>query len=582
MAVSQTLSVTEVSGSADIATNTSKVRILWQSIQTGDSWNGYTRVAKYYVSINGGAEKEYSISYTLPKDSTKTIVDTTITVPHNDDGTGSVKVRTWMDTSISAGVIQKASAINLCTIPRASTIGYVSNTTLGNVCTVKWTPYSTNFTFRLVFLIGDWWYITELIKPNTTSLYTYETYDVSIEAAHNFPNSKDADMTVELYTYSDAAGTIKIGTESSTKCKVFIPENENTLPSVVMSLSPVSSLSTVFNGLYIQSKTSLKASFTGSQAKYSASLSSYSMSVDGKTYGNPYQSDLISKYGSISVTGTALDSRGCYASKTQNIDVIPYAKPSLVPYTGESSIVCKRCDSNGNLSPSGTYLRIKAGRQYSKVMASGVQKNFCTMRFRYKTEGVVSFGSWTTILAEGDTADSVDAILTGINLSLSTTYIIQLEVVDTIGESYSTLITIPTADVTIHLRAGGKAIGVGKYAEQDNIVDIDDEWNVNIRGTLKAGHVASIEEYDAKDFNTLIYKTGYYISRAAPSGVGCTNYPINETGLLEVISAMYYDETNKTWWGFAYQTYRTYTGKVYMRSYYSSMGWFEWKQVAFT
>lgn len=616
MAVSQTLSLTEVAGSADIASNTSKIRIVWKSTQTGDSWNGYTRVAKYYVSINGGAEQEYAITYALPKESTKTIVDTTITVPHNTDGTGSVKVRTWMDTSISAGVVQKTETLNLITIPRASTISYVSNVTLGNACVVRWIPLSKDFTFKLVFLVGDWWYITDLIKPNATSLYTYASYYLPMEVANHFPNSRDANMTVELYTYSNAAGENKIGTEDSTTCKVSIPENKDTLPSVVMNLSPVGSLPTNFNGLYVQNKTRVKASFTGSQAKYSANISSYSMDVDGKTYHNePYQSDLLSKYGITPVTGTVGDTRGCLSSITQNIDVIPYAKPSLIPYTGESSIVCKRCDSNGDLTPSGTCLHIKVGRQYSKVMSGGVQKNFCSIQFKYKAEGATSWISQKTILEEGDTADSVDAILTGINLSLSTTYIVEIEAVDTIGESYSTKITIPTADVTVHLRAGGKAVGVGKYAEKDYIVDIDDEWEVNVRGTLKAkeintsesiqtgdvnasgtiqagdvnisetlqvGHIAAIDLYDGKDFNTLIYKTGYYTSKSAPIGALSTNYPVNETGVLEVISSMYYTEANNSWWGFAYQTYRTYTGNVYVRSYYSTTGWGAWKKVTLT
>ena len=78
MAVTQSLSLTE----SDVKTlnNTSKVRILWQSTQTGESWNGYARTAKYYVSINDGAEKEYSVGYTLPQNATATIVDTTLTI----------------------------------------------------------------------------------------------------------------------------------------------------------------------------------------------------------------------------------------------------------------------------------------------------------------------------------------------------------------------------------------------------------------------------------------------------------------------------------------------------------------------
>ena len=570
MAVSQTLSVTEVAGSVNNSANTSKVRILWQSTQTGDSWNGYTRVAKYYVSINGGAEQEYSVSYTLPKGSTKTIVDTTITVSHKADGAGTVKVRTWMDTSISAGVVEKSQTINLTNIPRASTLSYISNVTLGNMCTVKWIPLSREFRFKIKFSIGSWSMTTEASFPNTTTLYT-NSYTIWIGAAEQFPNSKDAEMTATLYTYSDAECTKQVGEASTAKCRVYIPENEQTLPTVAMSLTPVNSLSDPFKGLYIQGKSAVKASFSGSFAKYGASISSYSMTVNRLgTYGNPYQSSMLPTSGSIAVKGVAIDSRGLSASTTQNITVIPYSKPSLIPYTGESSIVCKRCDPNGNLSPSGACLRIKVGRQYSKVLVNGVQKNFSLIRYQYKAEGGTSWSGWTTILPKDIGADSVDVTLTNISLSISTTYLVQIEVIDDIGESYSTLISIPTADVTVHLRAGGKAIGIGKYAEKDHIVDIDDEWGLNVRGVLKAGHIEQIDSYANKDFNELTHNTGYYADTSMPSYFSCKNYPVDKTGVLEVISVGV----------FAYQTYRTHEGDVYTRSYYSNVGWTEWKKIA--
>jgi hypothetical protein len=589
MAVSQSLSVTEVAGSVNNSANTSKVRILWQSTQTGDSWNGYTRIAKYYVSINGGAETEYSVSYTLPKNTTKTIVDTTITVNHKDDGTGSVKVRTWMETGISAGVVEKSDTISLTTIPRASTISSVSNVTLGNLCAVKWTPRSKDFRFKIKFAVGSWSLTTAAIHPNTTTLYTNASYGISLEAAHQFPNSKDAEMTVTLYTYSDANCTKQVGTAQSAKCRVYIPEiKDTTLPTVVMSLSPVSTLSEQFNGLYIQNKTKVQASFEGSKAKYSASISSYSMNVNGSVYGNPYLSDLLSKSGTIPVSGTAVDSRGCSATTPQDIYVIPYSKPNLVPYDNEDYIVCKRCNADGTIANNGVCVRIKAKRQYSKVLAEGVQKNFCLLRFRYKAEGATSWGEWITILDKDNEADSVDAAITNINLSASTTYLVQIEVVDDVGESSLTLLTIPTADITVHLRAGGKAIGVGKYAEKDNILDIDDEWELNARGEVRIGktlhpnHIASIDSYSYKDFNELVYKTGYYSGTSAPSSVSATNYPINETGVLEVVSCMGQNAETLAWWGFAYQTYRTHNGLFYVRSYFSSTGWTAWKKVTLT
>lgn len=581
-------------------------KIEWSSTANNSSNTSTVTATLYYKRNNTGYTTSGTGSFSITIDGTKTSVSKTLTITgnswvaavsasktidHNSDGTKSITISATgniPETSLSS--TSCSGTAKLDTIPRASTISYVSDVTLNNICTVRWTPHSKGFHYKIKFAVGSWSLTTVAIHPNITTLYTNASYGISIDAAHQFPNSKSADMTVTLYTYSDSACTKQVGTASTKTCKVYIPENDATLPTVAMSLTPVSSLGNTFAGLYIQGKTKVQASFTGSKAKYSATISSYSMAVSGiGTYNtSPYQSDLLSKSGTISVTGTVKDSRGCSSSLPQDINVIAYSKPSLIPYTGETSIVCKRCDSEGNLTASGTYLRVKAGRQYSKVISDGEQKNFCVMRLKYKAEGATSWGSNITILAKDNTSDNMDAILTNINLSPSTTYLVQIEVVDDVGESYSTIINIPTADVTVHLREGGKGVGIGKYAEKDNVVDIDEEWEVHARGDLRVGgtiypdNIASIDAYEYKDFNELIYKTGYYKGTSAPSATGCKNYPINETGLLEVISAMAQNATTLDWWGFAYQTYRDYKGNVYMRSYYSSSGWTAWKKVTLT
>ena len=96
------------------------------------------------------------------------------------------------------------------------------------------------------------------------------------------------------------------------------------------------------------------------------------------------------------------------------------------------------------------------------------------------------------------------------------------------------------------------------------------------------GGIAKIAAYDGYDFDDLTRVTGYYASASAPASVGGVNYPVNSTGVLEVISQMYKNNSG-VWWGFAWQTYRTYQGDVYMRSYYSeSGGWTAWKKLTMT
>ena len=96
MAVYQSLTLTQVS--QDQKSNTSQLRVLWQSTQTGGSYNETPRQATWRYSVNGGTEQSVSVSYTLPYQKTVVIADTLITVPHDETGEASVTVSTVMDT----------------------------------------------------------------------------------------------------------------------------------------------------------------------------------------------------------------------------------------------------------------------------------------------------------------------------------------------------------------------------------------------------------------------------------------------------------------------------------------------------
>ena len=488
MAVSQTLSLSEVANSQGVSGNTSKVRILWKSTQTGESYNSVTKTAYYWITTPDGKETKYSVSYTLPKGTTKTILDKTITVTHKDDGSGSVKVRTWMDTGISAGEVTLSKSLTLDTIPRAATITSAGDVTLGNKCSVKWTPASKSFRYKLEFILGVWSYKTPAIHPNQTSAYTYSGYTIPLEAAQQLMYEATGTMTVKLYTYSDSDATKQIGSASSKTFTVTVPDTSGTRPSVTMVLSPVGSLGVAFDGLYIQGKTKVKADLTA-VAKYDASVMSTYFKVDGVTYdlGDDFTSDNLSKYGNFTVYGYAEDSRGYTGSASKKITVISYAKPQIQAASGESDVVAARCDANGNLIDSGTYLKIKAKRSYSPVKSGEVQHNFCKIRYRYKHENATSYSSWTTILA-GDSLDS-DEIITGPMLggvlAVDSTYLVQVQAIDDVGEYGRTTITIPNDKVYMHRDKVRRSLSIGKYIEDDNTVDIAADIDVKIRGELE-------------------------------------------------------------------------------------------------
>ena len=244
MAVTQSLTLTE--STIDGATNTSKVRILWKSTQTGDSWNGYTKTAKYYVSINGGTEKEYTASYTLPKNSTTTIVDAIITVDHKLDGSGTITVRTWMDTGISAGVVTKTASLTLTTIPRETTLDSLVLTggSLNGTINVNYTPKNPSFYNKYIVYVNVNKQLTQIrtdaLNPGTTQKTYPLTFndDEKAKIYSKVTNSSSATIRVTIQTYDNTYKT-KIGSDQSREITVALPSS--VAPTAVLTIMPVNS-----------------------------------------------------------------------------------------------------------------------------------------------------------------------------------------------------------------------------------------------------------------------------------------------------------------------------------------------------
>ena len=218
MAVSQSISLTQ--GTQSVANNTTQVTLKWTSTQTGESWNGYSRTAYYYVSINGGTETKYSVSYTLPKSTTTTFVNTTITVPHKADGTGSISVRTWMDTDISAGVVQKSASLTLTTIPRTSKINSFTGTDLAGSFSVGYTSYSSSFTNKLRISIPN---VKALETFNYTSGTSFTLSSASLSYLYSYTSNTDkVQLGAVIETWS---GSTKIGESAEMVHDCYVPSN---------------------------------------------------------------------------------------------------------------------------------------------------------------------------------------------------------------------------------------------------------------------------------------------------------------------------------------------------------------------
>lgn len=469
-------------GGQDTLNNSTKIN--WTLKGAGTAQNGYYVSGNFKVTIDGTVV--YSSASRIQLWEGTVVASGTVTLAHGTDGARS------FSASVEAGIYTVAvnctgnGSWALPTIARASTINSAGAVTLGNVCAVKWTPKHKNFGYKLKFSLGSWSYTTPAIVPGTTGEYTYAGYVIPFDVAKQIPNSKTGTMKVTLYTYTSSACTSQVGTSDDETFAVTVPKTLG--PVAAMTLSPVNSLASPFNTMYIQGKTNVQADFSGSAGQYGATIKSLALTVGGATDStSPYQSNLLGTSGSVEVKGTVTDTREWPTDIKKTIDVIEYGSPSVIPYSGEKKIVCARCLEDGTLSTSGTHLRIKAGRKFSKVLSGGVQKNFCLLGYRYVASGGTLPTAFTPIIAKTATSDFIDIVVPGITLAATSSYTVQIRATDDVGDSSTLTFSIPTETITMHLKKNKRGVGIGKYAEDDDTFDVG--WNARFRKGINGCYI---------------------------------------------------------------------------------------------
>lgn len=378
--------------------------------------------------------------------------------------------------------------------PLTTTIDFLSCATsyFDGEMTYKYTPKSTILYNRCNISLNLDGEYTEVKTINLgkkaasqqTTTVTLSESELSI-IYNKLPSAKESTLRFTFRVYSDSGYSTQIGEASYKEITLTIPNIDSTQPTATMAITPVSNLSSPFNALYIRGKTMVTVNINGGVGKYGAIITSYTVGVGSASgYNSPYTSPYLTQAGEVTITGTVTDSRGYSRTYTQNITVTDYSPPQIIPISGEDEVIAARCDSSGNLSDEGTYLKIKAKANCSKVVTGGVQNNFCAIRYRYKVEGG-TYSPWTIILAEKSASDEIiTGSLLGGALNTTSTYYVQVQAIDTIGETATTTIVVPTDRVYMHKAGSMRSLGIGKYVEEENTVDIAEDMTVNIRGNF--------------------------------------------------------------------------------------------------
>lgn len=456
---------------------------------------------KYTLSVNGtsvtGSKKLEILTSFLA------IGSFTMTIPHNNDGTKTFNINgnVTMTSNSSSKFYGKKSYIDtnitLTTIPRASTITSASNITLGNACSIKWTPMSSNFKYKIKFSLGSWNYITGFISPGTTSAYTYTGYTISGTTTANsttiyaqLPSSTDGTMTAVLTTYN-SSGTA-IGSTSSRTFTVTIPSSVK--PSIgTMTLDPVNI--TTADGtprnILVKGKNKLNISVSGCAAGTGSSIVSYTFSgqnisstVSSTSASASATSNTISASGTFTYTVTIKDKRGRAASKTASITCHDYNFDELK----FSSFTAYRCKSDGTADNNGTYIKYNFKINYPSVNST----NMGTVKIYYRENTNTNWIAAANALTNS-TNKSIDGFISNSsgtninNFGIDLTYLVYAVLVDNYNQSVqSSTVTVFGASRIFNIRKNGAGVAFGKMAEKDNI--FESKWPLQVDDAIFFGN----------------------------------------------------------------------------------------------
>lgn len=339
MAVYQNLTVTQIRQDAD--QNCSTVRILWQSTQTGPSYNLYADVGTYTLTVNGQAQQPEEITFVLPQNTTQTILDVEKTVFHNEKGEAEVTVQTWMNTHISAGIVELSQTVKLDTIPQASTVT-ASEGVIGGCSRLAVTRKNSQSAHSVFFRFGA---LEGYITPDgqisgEEVIFSGERVDFYLPESFygQIPHSKSGICQLTLCTYADG---IPVGTPQTTEFTVLVEENSciPTISGAVVDVNPKTVELTGDDRFLIRYCSNALCTVTGS-AKNGAQL------VKKRILGREVEA-------SLQITGTetgdfpmdVTDSRGLTASYLAQTVCVPYIKLSCLasavrddPTSGEATL----------------------------------------------------------------------------------------------------------------------------------------------------------------------------------------------------------------------------------------------------
>lgn len=380
--------------SQSIVNNRSNVTLRMWARSSSSSYGAYNlnKVNSYAVKIDGVNKSSGKKAMDFRNRAVVELGSWTGNVAHKTDGTKTIKISGEFEiigaSSLSGGTVSSYSW-SLPTIPRASSLtsfSIDSNLKPGVANRVNLSisrPTGSTFTHDISLRDGT----------TTIASWSNQTTPSSLAISSAQVNT----LLDRMSTVTSKTLTLRVQTKSGST-NIGSAVTRTAKATVDSSVKPAfdtithSEAAEVDIGAYVQTRSKLDLAITGATGVGGATVKSYSITFEGKTYATRTSiSDFIKGNGEIDIVGKVTDSRGRSTSKTVKVNVLPYRPPIITKFDIE------RCNEDGELDLVGNYVRILRDGNVSSLVVDDEQKNSLTYRIRTKQrEDVI----WLTAVEE--------------------------------------------------------------------------------------------------------------------------------------------------------------------------------------
>ena len=331
----------------------------------------------------------------------------------------------------------------------------------GSAATMNITAYNTAYSHKLTWTFGSH-STTQTVAAGTTTA----SYTIPLSWLDVIPSATSGSASVVLDTLDASGNSLGTSTHNFT---VTVPSS--VVPTISsITATPVNTNSVINGwGLYVYGKSKATLAISGAAGKYGSTIKSYSIttspsvgssSLSSFTTGTLYASD------TITVTAKVTDTRGRTATKTTSFYVHFYSNPYFL------SLRAYRCNSSGTQDDAGgTYAYLNAEFDCYDLDS----KNSVTGKVVLSQVGG-SYSTTTTITS------GTGVILGAGSLAVDAVYEATFTLTDSVGSVTTYVAEIGSAEYVMHVKKGGKAIGFGMAAGDDETVSFG--WPVKMSTPL--------------------------------------------------------------------------------------------------